>query len=84
MLRNETFIADRSLGHQTLVFVNSLARAKLEEGYFISACRNQLGELFKDLRGYISVRLLSVLLILLKEHVFEDIEQIVYALSVQL
>ena len=84
MFRNETFITDRRLGHQTLILVDSLAGAKLEEGYFISACRNQLGELFKDLRRYISVRLLSVLLILFKEHVFEDIEQIVYALSVQL
>ena len=84
MLWNETFIAYRRLGHQILIFIDCITGAELQEGDFISARSDQLLELLKDFWGNISVRLLSIFLILFKEHVFEDIQQIVDALGVQL
>ena len=56
--------------------------AELHEGDLVRARGYKSSELFQDLGGRVRVHLLPVLLVLLEEHVFKDVQEVVDALGV--
>ena len=85
MPRDKRLVTLCGLGSRSLLREHNLVvAAKLEEGDFVRPCGNQPGKLLQNLGGRVGMYLLSILLTLLKDHVFEDVEQVVDPLAVEL
>ena len=85
MPRDKRLVTLCGLGSRSLLREHNLVvAAKLEEGDFVRPCGNQPGKLLQNLGGRVGMYLLSILLTLLEYHVFEDVEQVVDSLAVEL
>lgn len=85
MPRDKRLVTLCGLGSRSLLREHNLVvAAKLEEGDFVRPCGNQPGKLLQNLGGRVGMYLLSILLTLLEYHVFEDVEQVVDPLAVEL
>ena len=85
MSRDKRLVTLCGLGSRSLLREHNLVvAAKLEERDFVRPCGNQPGKLLQNLGGRVGMYLLSILLTLLEYHVFEDVEQVVDPLAVEL